>query len=190
MRTTGVGTVAYKYGKLSPPNLNQATDLGDADAGSVAQDGTITLTVDTAKLDGVQTGQDLAGLEVRSFAAHVSGQPSSQTTSVDHTSAATYTLVGNAGCNNSPPKAANDTASTSKGSPVTVAVLANDTDPDNDPLKVVALTTPAHGAAIAQPNGRVTYTPNQRYLGADTFTYTISDGQGHTAVASVTVTVR
>jgi len=189
LRVTGIGTVAYKYGKLSPPNVNQATDLGDADAGSVSADGTVTITVDTAKIDNVQTGQDLAGLEVRSFAAHASGLPSSQTTSVDHTSVAAYTLVGNAGCANNPPLATADTAATSAGAPVTVAVLANDRDPDGDPLRIVSLTAPAHGTVLATRNGQITYTPRQGYRGLDTFTYTAGDGQGHTAMGRVTVTV-
>jgi hypothetical protein len=97
MRATGLGTVAYKVGKLSPPNVNQGTDLGNA-TGSFSANGTITITITTDQVDNLATGQDLAALEVRTFAANVSGQPSSQTTSVDHTSAATYTLAGSAQC--------------------------------------------------------------------------------------------
>ncbi len=48
---------------------------------------------------------------------------------------------------------------------------------------------PAHGTAVANPNGTVTYTPALNYSGADTFTYTITDNQGATATGSVTVTV-
>jgi hypothetical protein len=98
MRATGLGTVAYKYGRISPPSVNQATDLGNADAGSFAQDGTIRITLDAAKADGVHAGQDLSGLEVRTFALHLSGQPASQATAADSATAATYTLVGSAGC--------------------------------------------------------------------------------------------
>jgi len=97
MRATGLGTVAYKYGKISPPNVNQATDLGNA-VGSYSADGTITLTITPAQADNVAVGQDLPAIEVRTFAANVSGQPSSQTTSIDHTDAANYTLVGTAAC--------------------------------------------------------------------------------------------
>ena len=97
MRATGLGTVAYKYGKISPPNVNQATDLGNA-AGSFSADGTITLTITPAQADNVAVGQDLPAIEVRTFAVHVSGQPSSQTTSIDHTDAANYTLAGTAAC--------------------------------------------------------------------------------------------
>ncbi|HET7043001.1 MAG TPA: hypothetical protein VFI13_13365, partial [Gemmatimonadales bacterium] len=97
MRVGALGTVSYKYGKLSPPNVNQATDLGDA-VGSYSADGTVTLSITPAQADNVAVGQDLGALEVRAFAAHVSGLPSSQATSVDYTSSATYTLRGTAAC--------------------------------------------------------------------------------------------
>ncbi|MFL6232160.1 MAG: hypothetical protein ACJ76N_03425 [Thermoanaerobaculia bacterium] len=97
MRATGLGTVAFKYGKLSPPNVNQATDLGNA-VGSFSADGTITLTITPAQADNVAVGQDLPALEVRTFAVNVSGQPSSQATSVDHSNSATYTRAGTAAC--------------------------------------------------------------------------------------------
>jgi hypothetical protein len=101
MRATGLGTVAFKYGKISPPNLNQATDLGNA-VGSFSADGTITLTITPAQADNVAVGQDLAAIEVRAFAVNVSGQPSSQATSVDHTNSATYTRRGTAACGGQP----------------------------------------------------------------------------------------
>ncbi len=97
MRVTGLGAASFKFGKISPPSVNQATDLGNA-VGSFSADGTITITITTDQTDNMATGQDLSALEVRTFAVHVSGQPSAQTTSVDHTSAATYTLVGSAHC--------------------------------------------------------------------------------------------
>ncbi|MCP3885177.1 MAG: hypothetical protein GY700_06820, partial [Propionibacteriaceae bacterium] len=59
----------------------------------------------------------------------------------------------------------------------TLMVLENDSDPDNDPITIVQITAPAHGtAAIAEGGGYIIYTPTASYLGADTFTYTISDG--------------
>ena len=97
MRATGLGIVAFKYGKVSPPNVNQGTDLGDA-TGSFSPDGTITITITPDKVDNVAVGQDLSAIEVRTFAANVSGQPVTQTSSVDHTGAANYTLAGNGVC--------------------------------------------------------------------------------------------
>jgi hypothetical protein len=97
MRATGLGTAAFKVGKISPPNTNQATDLVNA-TGSFSADGTITITITTDQVDNLATGQDLPALEVRTFAVSVSGQPSSQATSIDHTNATSYTLVGSAQC--------------------------------------------------------------------------------------------
>jgi hypothetical protein len=97
MRATGPGTAAFKYGKISPPNANQGTDLGDV-VGSFSPDGTITITITPDKADNVATGEDLSAIEVRTFAANVSGQPVTQLSSVDHTGSASYTLVGNAVC--------------------------------------------------------------------------------------------
>jgi hypothetical protein len=72
-----------------------------------------------------------------------------------------------------------------------IAVLANDRDPDGDALKVIAVTRPANGTATVTPDGkRVRYEPKRRFRGTDRFTYTISDGKGGTASATVTVTVR
>ncbi|HHY54526.1 MAG TPA: tandem-95 repeat protein, partial [Chloroflexi bacterium] len=68
-----------------------------------------------------------------------------------------------------------------------LAVLTNDSDPDSDPLVIAAVTTPANGTTTIAGD-RVRYTPNADFHGADTFTYTVSDG-GLSATARVTVTV-
>ena len=89
---------------------------------------------------------------------------------------------------NPAPVAANDTAATTEDTPVTISVLANDSDPDGDPLTVTAATAP-NGTVVINANGTITYTPNANFNGTDTITYTISDGQGGTSTARVTVTV-
>jgi large repetitive protein len=89
---------------------------------------------------------------------------------------------------NDPPVAVNDTAATNEDTPVTVAVLVNDSDLDGDPLSVVAATV-GNGTVLINPDGTVTYTPKANFFGVDTITYTISDGKGGTSTATVTVTV-
>ena len=89
------------------------------------------------------------------------------------------------------PVAVNDTASTQPNAAVPVNVLTNDSDPDNQPLTITAVTQGTNGAAAIN-GATVTYTPNTGFTGTDTFTYTISDGQAPTpgtATATVTVTV-
>ena len=44
-----------------------------------------------------------------------------------------------------------DSATTDAGTPVTIAVLANDSDPDGHALKINAVTQPANGAAAINP---------------------------------------
>jgi hypothetical protein len=88
-----------------------------------------------------------------------------------------------------PPVAADDAASTNEGVAVTVNVIANDSDPDGDPLTVSSVTQGALGAATNDGNGQVTYRPNAGLAGADSFTYTVSDGRGAAATATVRVTI-
>ena len=47
-------------------------------------------------------------------------------------------------------------------------------------------TVPAHGTATVNADGTVTYAPAANYNGADSFSYTIGDGNGGTATATVT----
>ena len=90
---------------------------------------------------------------------------------------------------NDAPVANADTATTAQDTPITVNVLGNDTDVDGDALSVTNATNPAHGAAVVNANGTITYTPAAGYTGADSFNYTISDGHGGSAQASVSLTV-
>ncbi len=90
---------------------------------------------------------------------------------------------------NQPPVAANDSATTTKNVPVTINVIANDSDPDGtiNPATVIIVTKPRKGTAAPQPNGTVIYTPNLNFKGTDPFTYTVKDNEGAT---SNTATVR
>jgi len=90
---------------------------------------------------------------------------------------------------NHPPVAQADTATTAPGQPVTVNVLANDSDPDGNTLSVTAATPGQHGSTTRNPDGTITYTPQAGFTGTDTFSYTVGDGKGGTATATVTVTV-
>jgi hypothetical protein len=90
---------------------------------------------------------------------------------------------------NQPPDAKNDSLKTLKNQSKTISVLINDTDPEGNTLTVTGVTQPAHGSAVVNSNGSVTYTPPYLWTGTTSFTYSIKDGQGGTDTAVVSVTV-
>lgn len=73
---------------------------------------------------------------------------------------------------------------------LTLPVLADDTDPEGLPLRVVAVTDAAGGAvAIGADEATVTYTPRADAAGRDVFTYTIEDMAGNRSTATIQVEV-
>ena len=87
------------------------------------------------------------------------------------------------------PVGMDDSAAANQSHSLLVNVLANDSDPDGDALKVTAVSAPSHGSATVNANSTVTYAPTPGYVGQDSFTYTISDGRGGTATATVAIQV-
>ncbi len=101
-------------------------------------------------------------------------------------STATVTVIVN-----SPPVAADDHLETSQDAPPTaVDVLANDTDVDGDSLTITDATDGATGTVVITGGGTgLTYQPDPGVSVDDSFTYTISDGNGGSATGTVTVTI-
>lgn len=85
-----------------------------------------------------------------------------------------------------PPVAVDDTGDSLNGQPVLVDVLANDSDPNGDPLSAVLQTAPSGGTAQVTAGG-ILYTPNAGFIGPDSFTYVASDGVLQSAPATVTI---
>ncbi|WP_458864045.1 tandem-95 repeat protein [Vibrio parahaemolyticus] len=83
-----------------------------------------------------------------------------------------------------------DKATVVEDTPTIIKVLGNDTFEGTD--KVVSLDTnngPANGTVSVNPDGSVTYTPNDNYHGADSFTYIVtSGGVSESTTVSVDVT--
>jgi hypothetical protein len=93
---------------------------------------------------------------------------------------------------NSAPTAVDDSYSMQQDGTLTVnapGVLANDSDPDGDPLTAALQTTPTNGSASVNGDGSFSYTPDDGFIGTDTFTYVASDGFGGADKATVTITV-
>lgn len=108
---------------------------------------------------------------------------------LSYASTASATYIVSAEVTNSPPEPIDDTATTSMDTPVIIDILANDFDPDGDPLILMSVNQGNHGTASVNTNGTVTYLPNVRFKGTDTFSYRVSDG-GTVGEAMVSVTVR
>lgn len=53
-----------------------------------------------------------------------------------------------------------------------LAVLGNDADGDGDSLNLVSTTQPVAGQ-VYQKDGVLTYTPNENFIGSDTFSYSV-----------------
>ncbi len=71
-------------------------------------------------------------------------------------------------------------------------VLSNDSfAPDvSEVLTITATSTPGNGTvAISADKKQITYSPTANFSGTDTFTYTISDGNGGTDTGQISITV-
>ncbi|MFN8227846.1 MAG: Ig-like domain-containing protein [Mycobacterium sp.] len=80
---------------------------------------------------------------------------------------------------NDAPTTTDDDLNTDEDTPLLITpntLLANDTDPENDPLTITTVSNPGHGTLTTNTDGTYTYTPTTNYNGDDSFTYTVSDG--------------
>ena len=70
-----------------------------------------------------------------------------------------------------------------------IAVLLNDEDPDGNPLSVEAAVAGNGGTVEINEDGTLKYTPAPDFVGEETLTYTVIDGQGGRVEGQVTVSV-
>lgn len=96
---------------------------------------------------------------------------------------------GGSGGGNQSPTATEDTGMVQKFNSVTINALLNDSDPDNDTLTITAVTQPLSGTATIINNGGAIQYSAGGAADEFTFQYTISDGNGGSDTALVTVTV-
>ncbi|MCO4756671.1 MAG: cadherin-like domain-containing protein, partial [Oceanospirillaceae bacterium] len=89
---------------------------------------------------------------------------------------------------NTPPVAQNDSAATNSGNSVVISVLNNDSDADGDSLNITSVSG-VNGNAVINSNGTITFTPAAGFAGTEVFNYSLSDGNGGSDNASVSVSV-
>ncbi|WP_455755354.1 beta strand repeat-containing protein, partial [Vibrio alginolyticus] len=153
---------------FTPYSIDLNTAFSDVDN----VDGELTFSVSgnsniqVAIVNGIATftpTADWNGSEALTFTAtDLSGESVSQT--VSFTVAPVADIVA-------------DKATVVEDTPTIIKVLGNDTFEGDD--KVVSLDTnhgPANGTVSVNPDGSVTYTPNDNYHGADSFTYIVTSG--------------
>jgi PKD repeat protein len=170
MKTDALGVPSFEYGKFgvplvttSPnPNANTPVRIGDADGGSYdVATGKITITLSTSKAENIQAGQQLTGLNGRTFFARPDAGPRSQNISSDITDNGSYTLVGNGVCRvNQVPIARLAASPLSGTAPLTVSFDASaSSDPDpGDSIASYTFDFGDGGAPVTQPNAMTSHT--------------------------------
>jgi uncharacterized protein YhjY with autotransporter beta-barrel domain len=216
--TSATLSISVTQGNLAPTAVTLANMIGSISNLQTAQlkvadiqvtddgQGTNTLAVtgaDAAKFEIVGQALFLRAGQTLTAGATLAVAVTADDTSVGATPDATSTTLSiSVTQGNSPPVAMPDGGagfSTDEDTSFTTAsVLANDTDPDGDPLTVTALSlVGTKGSVTASGNGTYSYNPNGQFaalnLGetaTDSFGYTVSDGHGGTASATVTITIQ
>ena len=184
-----VGTFRFtRTGDSSQPRTIEIDVAGDAAEGAdylmlprtvTFGAGQVTSDLSVSALaDGLVEGGETVSVAVVAGASYVPGWPDT----------ASLRIIGAAS-----PTASGDGYFVPAGSSLVTdllsGVLANDSDPDGDPLAAILVTAPAHGAVALDPDGWFVYSPTAGYLGTDSFSYRATDGAAQSGVVTVQLTV-
>lgn len=157
------GSVAEDAGDLP-------TILSEAD---IAAGGQITLTFPLTVATGIKGGTTLTLRSTIRSDQHAPSDPYSLSVLVRNVS----------------PTLLPDTATTAHHTPLTLYPLDNDTDGNGDTLTIVDISVPDRGGQATVDGAAIAYTPRKTFAGVESFTYTVADGAGKTAVSTITITV-
>ncbi len=86
-----------------------------------------------------------------------------------------------------PPVAVDDPVTARSGTSVPIAVTANDYDPDGEAIALYRVDEPRFGKVEIATASMVLYQPDPGFVGVDEFEYTIVDGDGTEASATVSI---
>jgi hypothetical protein len=198
----GNGGVATASVTVSVAAINQAPIARD-DSGGTDADIPVSVAV---LLNDLDPDGDL--LRVESIAQPSAGSAVRDGASITYTPAAgwsgvdlfTYTVSDGRGGTatasvmvvvvavNDAPTAQDDSATTDMDVPVSILVLANDSDEGGAALAILSVSQGLHGMVVNQ-GAAILYTPDAGFVGTDSFSYTVTDPQGLTTTGTVTVGV-
>jgi VCBS repeat-containing protein len=194
---TTLGTITVTVTNTNDaPTTSGATVAGQEDgtiAGQVTGhdvDGdALTFAVDGAPANGTVT-MNPDGSFSYTPAANFNGTDSfTYTVSDGNGGTTTGTVSVNVAAVNDAPTTAGGTADVAEDGSVTGQLAASDVDGDALTFGLAANGGPAHGTVTVNPDGSYTYTPAANFNGTDSFTYTVSDGNGGVTTGSISVTV-
>ena len=164
----GVGTLD------TPAPLSTTTEKGGTIVNN--NDGTVTYTPPTGFV-----GKDSVQYKICD-----TGVPS-----LCDTAWVTIEVLPTAPAGNQAPVSVDDAALTNVGTPVTIPVKSNDSDPDGGTLgSPSVVNAPTNGTVVVNPDGTVTYTPTSpTFTGSDVFTYKVCDNGTPSKCDTATVVV-
>ncbi len=185
---TAVFTVSLSQAAVTSVSVAYATANDTATAGTdyTARSGSLTFPAGTtSETISVPITPDTTAKPSLTFSLDFSNPVGAALA----TNTATATIVDTVGTPPKPPVAGNVQVQSIEGSPITINVLANASDPSGYTLSLASFTQPAHGSTTENSSSMIVYTPAAGYLGGDSFSYTVSDGHGDTATGTVSILV-
>ena len=179
--------------KATPAFQSRYTRGGDLDIQLDVYNSAGTLVASSDPVDDTNASV-ITNLPAGRYYVSIQGVGNSITPYSDYGSLGQYFLSGfippsTAPVNNAP-IANTDTYSVRTSSTTTFSVLANDTDADGNALTITAITQGTKGTVTISADAKSLVYKAGTKRGGDTFTYTVSDGNGGTAKGTVNVTLK
>ncbi len=185
---TAVLTVALSQKSTSVVTVHYATADATAHAGTdyKAISGTLTFSPGVvSQTISVAINPDTTAKPNETFDVNLSGATGAGIAA----GSGVVTIVDTIGAPPVPPAANNVSTQTLEATPLTLNVIADASDPNGYALSLASYSQPAHGTVSENSSNMLIYAPAVSFLGADSFTYTVSDGHGETATATVSISV-
>lgn len=194
--TDGTATSAPGTASITVTAVNDAPVVADGTIATAEDtDGTVTLTSTDVEGDAVTYS---VGTAPTNGTVTIAGDVATYSPNANYNGGDSFTVVGNDGTDDSAPATITVTVTAVNDAPTATAIAQ--TTAEDTPADVTLLGADVDGDALtytvsAATNGTVTvagavatYTPNADFAGADSFTYTVSDGT-LSATETVTMTV-